>query len=149
VNRTNATGYAIVFGDDSSPRSNFAVLIFAEDAPIGPNMMNMMNMTGPPPGVQLAGIQIAEANISDIWQANVPVSFRATRQGLNVSVYINDSPVPVMLAPFNSARPPNVDASLQAPLLVSPRFIPGFSITENDMDAFVAEMSIASSASVL
>lgn len=99
-----------------------------------------------PPGFTVPPAQIITVNISGIWQANIPVSFRIIRQGLNISVYVNESRAEVVEEITQALSDPvDVDSGLEAPLLISPRVVDDIE-DRADLDASIARMSMSSSA---
>jgi len=99
--------------------------------------------TTPPSG---SPVQIVTVNISGVWRANVPVTFRIIRDGLKISVFVNESRAEVVEEITQSlSEPVDVDADLEAPLFISPRDV-DFVGERLDLDASIADMSMSSSA---
>jgi len=139
--RTGAgTGYVVRLNPTRDGNTT-ATVVLGRDA----GVMSLVDIVRP---TQTGIIQVVTVNISNAWRANVPVAFRVIRQGLGISVFVNNSLADVV--PEETVTPSNpvdVDTGLGFDdlLFISP-VISLSNADRIDLNANVADMSVLSSA---
>jgi len=134
------TGYVVLF-NPTQGRNTTATVVLGRDA-------GGISLVDAVPPFQTGTVQMVTVNISNIWQANAPVSFKIIRQGLNISVFVNNSLANVV--PEGTVTPSeivDVDNGLgpDEALFISPP-ISSIIADRTDLNADIADMSILSSA---
>jgi len=94
-----------------------------------------------------SGRTIVEFNLSVPILANVPISLRLVRQGLNFSGYVDNVPAEIVFSEISPLQ--DVDTDLNVPLEISPRYSQEGGRTRRDFPGSIRDLSITSAAQVL
>jgi len=157
IGRLNASGDvlpAILFSqsvEGSQPGTVTGLAVSFLDTIIARNVSNLMGASivrDTPlvaPGVVSGdeNVQLTKVDITGIWQAGIPVSFRLIRQAERLLVYVNDI-LQDSLSTQNS-QPVDVSSANVAPFFVSRRTAPNIPMRV-DFDGFLSDMSVQTTA---
>jgi len=94
-----------------------------------------------------SGRTIVEFNLSVPILANVPISLRLVRQGLNFSGYVDNVLAEIVFSDISPLQ--DVDTDLNVPLEISPRYSQQGGRTRRDFPGSIRDLSITSAAQVL